>query len=154
MDIEIKDGKDYLEEVKSLIAEYTQMLGRNLSFQNLEDELKDPSKKYSTPQGELLVAVVSGKVIGMVAYHRHSAIRCEMKRLYVRPEARGLRLGETLVREIIAHARTAGYSEMVLDTITPLNAAIRLYEKAGFKECEPYYNNPMNDVLYMKKHLQ
>lgn len=49
MDIEIKDGKDYLEEVKSLIAEYTQRLGRSLSFQNLEDELKDPSKKYSPP---------------------------------------------------------------------------------------------------------
>ena len=51
MDIEIKDGKDYLEEVKSLIAEYTQRLGRNLSFQNLEDELKDPSKNTRLRKG-------------------------------------------------------------------------------------------------------
>ena len=151
--MEIKDGKGYLEEVKGLIAEYAQRLGRDLSFQDIEGELKDPSWKYTPPQGELLVAVESGKVMGMVAYHRHSEIRCEMKRLYVRPEARGLRLGETLVREIIAHAQAAGYSEMVLDTITPLKAAIALYKKAGFEECEPYYNNPMDDVIYMKKHL-
>jgi ribosomal protein S18 acetylase RimI-like enzyme len=154
LDIEIKDGKDYLEEVKRLIAEYTKRLGRNLSFQDLEGELKDPARKYTPSQGELLVAVECGKVIGMVAYHRHSAIRCEMKRLYVRPDARGLHLGETLVREIIAHARSAGYSEMVLDTIKPLKAAIGLYKKAGFEECEPFYNNPMDDVIYMKKHLQ
>ena len=152
--MEIKDGKDYLEEVRKLIAEYTQRLGRNLSFQDLEGELKDPARKYTPPQGELLVAVESGKVVGMVAYHRHSAIRCEMKRLYVRPDARGLHLGETLVREIIGHARAAGYSEMVLDTVKPLKAAIGLYKKAGFEECEPYYNNPMDDVIYMKKHLQ
>ena len=152
--MEIQDGKAYLEEVKRLIAEYTKRLGRNLSFQDLEGELKDPARKYTPPQGELLVAVECGKVIGMVAYHRHSAIRCEMKRLYVRPDARGLHLGETLVREIIAHARSAGYSEMVLDTIKPLKAAIGLYKKAGFEECEPFYNNPMDDVIYMKKHLQ
>ncbi len=42
---------------------------------------------------------------------------------------------------------------MVLDTIEPLKAAIHLYKKFGFKECEPYYNNPMNDVIYMKKIL-
>ncbi len=152
--MEIKDGKAYLEEVKRLIAEYTKRLGRNLSFQDLEGELKDPARKNTPPQGELLVAVECDKVIGMVAYHRHSAIRCKMKRLYVRPGARGLHLGETLVREIIAHARSAGYSEMVLDTIKPLKAAIGLYKKAGFEECEPFYNNPMDDVIYMKKHLQ
>ena len=151
--MEIKDGKDYLEEVKRLIAEYAQRLGRNLSFQDIEGELKDPARKYTPPQGELLVAVENGEAIGMVAYHRHSAVCCEMKRLYVRPDARGLHLGETLVREIIAHARAVGYSEMVLDTIKPLKAAIGLYKKAGFEECEPYYNNPMDDVIYMKKHL-
>lgn len=87
------------------------------------------------------------------AYHRHSAERCEMKRLYVKPETRGLHAGDLLVNEVIEHARMAGYKEMVLDTITPLKAAIGLYKKNGFKECEPYYNNPMDDVIYMMKKL-
>jgi len=151
--MEIKDGKNYIEEVKGLIKEYTLWLGRDLSFQNLEEELRNPAEKYTPPQGELLVAVENGKVLGMVAYHRHSEERCEMKRLYVRPEARGLHLGEMLVDEIISRAQKAGYSEMVLDTIKPLQAAISLYRKAGFVECTPYYDNPMDDVVYMKKEL-
>ena len=151
--MEIMDGKNYIADVKELILEYTQWLGRDLSFQNLDDELKNPAEKYTPPQGELLVAIDGGRVLGMVAYHRHTQTRCEMKRLYVRPEARGLHLGETLVKEITAHARTAGYAEMVLDTIRPLQAAIALYHKSGFMECEPYYNNPMDDVVYMKKVL-
>ena len=92
-------------------------------------------------------------MIGMVAYHRHSDERCEMKRLYVKPETRGMHLGDSFVEAIIEHARTAGYKEMVLDTIVPLEAAISLYKKHGFKECEAYYHNPMDDVIYMRKEL-
>ena len=151
--MEIKDGKDHIAEVKNLIAEYTNRLNRDLSFQNLNDELKDPAAKYTAPEGELLVAVENTKLLGMVAYHRLSDSRCEMKRLYVKPEARGLHLGDILVQAIIGHARAAGYQEMVLDTIAPLKAAISLYKKHGFTECSPYYNNPMSDVIYMRKDL-
>ena len=76
-----------------------------------------------------------------------------MKRLYVSPACRGMKLGEQLVETITDHAKKAGYQEMVLDTIQPLKAAIHLYQKMGFIECEPYYDNPMNDVIYMKKKL-
>lgn len=151
--MKIVDGKDYLPEVKELIQEYSGRLGRDLSFQNIEEELKDPSRKYTAPEGELLVAAEDDKILGMVAYHRHSDTRCEMKRLYVRPSARGMHLGDTLVTEILAHAQRAGYREIVLDTIAPLKAAISLYKKHGFEECKAYYNNPMDDVIYMCKKL-
>lgn len=125
----------------------------SISFQNLDDELKDPAKKYTAPEGELLVAVEGENVLGMIAYHKHSDTRCEMKRLYVKPSCRGMNLGEKLIEELIAHARQAGYKEMVLDTIVPLQSAIHLYKKLGFTECEPYYHNPMPDVLYFRKEL-
>lgn len=149
----VVDGKDYLPEVKELIKEYLNRLGRDLSFQNIDDELKNPEHKYTAPVGELLVAVDNGKVLGMVAYHRHSDVRCEMKRLYVRPQARGMHVGDKLVYTIIEHAKSASYKEMVLDTIVPLKAAISLYKKYDFAECAPYYHNPMNDVIYMHKYL-
>ena len=149
----ITDGKDYINEVRNLITEYIQMLGRDLAFQNITDELKDPSKKYTPPQGELLVAIEKEQVIGMIAYHRHSAIRCEMKRLYVKQQYRGMKLGEQLIQKIMELAKQSGYTEMVLDTLLPLKAAIYLYQKMGFQQCEPYYNNPMNDVIYFKKTL-
>lgn len=151
--MKIVDGKPYIQQIKELIIEYTKWLGRNLSFQNLDDELKDPAKKYTSPEGELLVAVEGEDVLGMIAYHKHSDTRCEMKRLYVKPSCRGMKLGEKLIEELIAHARQAGYKEMVLDTIVPLQSAIHLYKKLGFTECEPYYHNPMPDVLYFRKKL-
>ncbi len=149
----IIDGKHHINQVRNLIIEYTQMLNRDLSFQNIDDELKDPSKKYTTPAGELLVAIENDEVVGMIAYHKHSATRCEMKRLYVKPKYRGMKLGEQLIQKLIELAIQSGYTEMVLDTLLPLQSAIYLYQKLGFQQCEPYYNNPMNDVIYFKKTL-
>ena len=87
----------------------------------------------------------------MIAYHRHDDQRCEMKRLYVKPEARKNHIGQLLIQKIIKHAKDAGFQEMVLDTIEPLQSAIHLYHQFGFEECVPYYDNPMEDVIYMKK---
>ena len=152
--IRVVDGKPYLDQVKELIIEYTNWLGRDLSFQNLDKELADIADKYTAPNGELLVAVDERDVVlGMVAYYKHSDNRCEMKRLFVRPEGRGHALGDRLIEAIMAHAKNSGYIEMVLDTVEPLKAAIHLYNKHGFVECEPYYNNPMDDVIYMSKTL-
>ncbi|MBE6100424.1 MAG: GNAT family N-acetyltransferase [Anaerovibrio sp.] len=151
--MKIVNGKDFILQVKNLIIEYTERLGRDLTFQHIDEELQNPATKYTAPEGEILVALEGKEVLGMVAYHKHDKLRCEMKRLYVKPKARGLHLGETLVQEIISHAQRAGFKEMVLDTITPLKSAIHLYEKYGFVQCEPYYNNPMDDVIYMRKEL-
>ena len=82
------DGTTCLMEVEQLIREYTQMLGRDLSFQKLEEELRDLLRKYSGTEGRLLAAVADdGCVSGCVAYHRLSKECCEMKRLYVKPMA-------------------------------------------------------------------
>lgn len=151
--MQITDGKDYIPQVRELIREYTDALGRDLSFQHIGEELQDPARKYTVPNGELLVAVEDGRLLGMVAYHRHSDVRCEMKRLYVCPEARGRHLGNALVEAIVAHAQRVGYREMVLDTLVPMQAAISLYRRHGFAECAPYYHNPMADVIYMRRPL-
>ena len=150
----ICDGKDYLPQVKQLILDYIYFLGRDLSFQNIDDELNDLKKKYIPPNGEILVALQDDDVLGMVAYYKHDENTCEMKRLYVKPEARGRHLGDILLSNIIEHAKDNGYEIMLLDTIEPLKHAIALYKKHGFKECEPYYNNPMDDVIYMMKFLK
>lgn len=73
-----------------------------------------------------------------------------MKRLYVRPACRGQGIGQRLIEQIIAAARQEGYAEMVLDTLLPMQSAIRLYRSFGFREIPPYYNNPMPDVLYLR----
>ena len=71
--ITIVDGKPYLDQVKELIHEYTQWLGRDLSFQNLDKELSDIAEKYTALNGELLVAIYDNDVVlGMLAFYQHS----------------------------------------------------------------------------------
>lgn len=67
----------------------------------------------------------------------------------MRPQYRGLHVGAALGAAIVAAARADGYPQMVLDTITPLKAAIHTYHGLGFHEIPAYYNNPMPDVIYM-----
>ena len=110
--MKIVDGKDYIPQIKELIAEYVGRLNRDLGFQNIDEEMSDPAAKYTPPQGELLAAIEDDTLFGMVAYHKHSDTRCEMKRLYVRPSARGLSLGDALVKEILERAAKAGYKAM------------------------------------------
>ena len=153
LEIKIVDGVNHIEAIKQLVIEYTKLLGRDLSFQHLDDELNDLSAKYAPPEGRLLCAVVDDEIIGCVAYHKHTTERCEMKRLFVREGYREHHAGSKLVEAIINCARADGFKEMVLDTITPLQSAIRLYKRFGFVETEPYYQNPMSDVIYMKKIL-
>ncbi len=151
--MKIADGKDYIPQIKQLLLEYLRRLDRDLSFQNIDAELDDLSAKYTPPNGELFAIIDDNSVLGMAAYHKHSDIRCEMKRLYVTPAVRGLHLGDALVNAVIKAAEKAGYKEMVLDTLSEMKSAIHLYKKYGFEECEPYYNNPMSDVIYMIKRL-
>ena len=125
----IENGDEYIAEVKELIMEYTDRLDRDFSFQRLNDELNSLEDKYLPPNGELIVAIEDENILGMVAYHRHNDNTCEMKRLYIKPEARGCHLGNILVSEIIKKAHNNGFKEMVLDTIVPLKPAISLYKK-------------------------
>ena len=61
--------------------------------------------------------------------------------------------GSKLIEEILIAAKNDGCKEILLDTIKPLQSAIHLYKKFGFVETSPYYENPMPDVIYMKKFL-
>jgi len=77
-----------------------------------------------------------------------------MKRLFVRPEARGTGLGRRLVQEIIEVARELGYSLMRLDTLNILTEAMSLYGTLGFRRTEPYYENPLPGVVYWELELK
>ena len=152
--MELVDGAPYLEEVKNLIREYTEWLGRDLAFQGLEEELSDLPGKYLPPHGQLVVALdEASTVCGCVAYHRLDAKTAEMKRLYVLPSGRGHHLGNRLAERIMELAREDGCTRMVLDTVRPLEAAVSLYRKLGFDEIEPYYHNPFEDVIYFGREL-
>jgi ribosomal protein S18 acetylase RimI-like enzyme len=76
-----------------------------------------------------------------------------MKRLYVRPEARGQDLGRRLVEAVIAFARNAKHERILLDTLASMRRAQELYASLGFEPTEPYYPNPMPGTKYLALRL-
>ena len=153
MEIDIKAAYNDLENIKLLFNEYTTMLGVNLTFQGYDEEIKKLPGKYALPYGRLYIAYYNNKAAGCIALRKFENDGCEMKRLFVRPEYRHLKIGKKLVDKIIEDARELKYKYMVLDTLSNLHEAVSLYRKFGFQEVEAYYENPLDNVLYFKLEL-
>jgi putative acetyltransferase len=145
------DGSEpeWLEVARDLIAEYGASVGVDLSFQAFGDELAGLPGAYAPPRGRLLVALVDGDPAGCVALRPLEDGGCEMKRLYVRPPFRGLRLGRALAERIVDSARQLGYRRMRLDTLPSMDTAQGLYRSLGFRETAPYTVNPVPDATFM-----
>lgn len=152
------------ETIHILFSEYASSLGIDLTFQQFHDELATLPGKYTEPeQGALLIAwmdepesdnnpaapATKAVAVGCIALRHNTPVWSEMKRLYVRPQARGLRLGEKLVEAIISRAKVLGYRGIRLDTLANMTAAQGLYRKCGFGEIEPYYETPVEGTVFM-----
>ena len=151
--IHVKTAK-HLDETRQLFREYENFLGVDLCFQGFEEELARLPGEYASPKGSLLLAVDGKNTAGCVALRPFNGDVCEMKRLYLRSEYRGVGLGRKLAKKIIEKAERIGYSSMWLDTFENLKEAVGLYESLGFKRVNPYYNNPLPGVIYWELQLK
>jgi putative acetyltransferase len=147
-------GADHYRTARSLIEEYAADLnvsiGVDLAFQNFSAELEHLAECYGPPSGCLLLASSDDEWLGCCALRQLSPEVCEMKRLYIKPQARGANLARRLSHELLSQARTLGYRRMVLDTLGNMTAAQALYRSLGFRDTAPYYFNPLPGVIYME----
>lgn len=142
------------EVARELFTEYGRSLDFSLCFQDFEAELERLGEMYAPPGGSLLLAHdEEGRPIGCVALRTWAPGIGEMKRLYVRPPARGTGLGRRLAEEILAEARRLGLTRVCLDTVPSMRAAIALYRSLGFREAAPYRENPIAGTLYFELEL-
>lgn len=138
------------EDARTLFLEYAASLDIDLGFQGFEAEQATLPGKYAPPEGALFLARTSNDIaVGVVGVRPFNAPRsCEIKRLYVRPEGRGSGAGRLLMVRTIAFARQTGYSEILLDTLPGMSAAIRLYGSLGFREVAPYSANALPGTVF------
>lgn len=137
-------------EVRRLFEEYWNSFGFTPCFQHFDQELAALPGSYAPPDGRLALAVVEGAMAGCVALRRFDARRCEAKRLYVRPGFRGHGLGRALLDWIIAEARSAGYREMIGDTMPVMTKALEMYDRRGFERTGPYGSEPTPGAVYLR----
>ena len=140
-----------IDAVRRLLREYADALQVDLCFQNFAQELAELPGDYAPPGGALLLALRDAEPVGCAALRAlGTAPGCaEVKRLYVQPAGRGLGLGRALACAVIERARAIGYRELRLDTLATMSEARALYASLGFRECAPYYRNPLPGTTYM-----
>lgn len=139
------------DTVRQLMRDYERDMGEKLCLDGFEEELANLPGKYRRPGGLVVLGYLHQKPVGCGAIRPLSDHACEMKRLYVAPEARGQGIGRAIVRRLLREARLQGYRTMKLDTLKRMEAAIQLYDTMGFTPCEPYHERAIEDVVFYER---
>lgn len=153
MEILAVDSGPRLEQVRELFQEYWTSFGFTPCFQDFGSELASLPGDYAVPHGRLALALIDAQAAGCVALRKFDAERCEAKRLYVRPPFRGRGLGHALLEWVIGAARSAGYREMVGDTMPVMERALEMYARVGFERTGPYSRDPTPGAIFLRLRL-
>src|SRR5574338_406392 len=143
-----------LDQLRQFFRNYAGWLGVDLSFQNFGAEMESLPGVYAPPAGRLFLAEVDGRAAGCVGIRPFSEGVCEMKRLYVEPQMRGLGVGRELALAAIKTARTLGYRKIMLDTLPAMRIAVKLYRELGFTEAPAYYPTPVEGTVFLALDLE
>jgi putative acetyltransferase len=111
------------------------------------EELREPNVTFIT-------ARMNGRVVGCGAFVNRDGDYAEIKRMYVSPESRGMKIGRRILEELESLARDAGLRQALLETGIHQLAAIQCYLDAGFERSGPfgaYVDDPLS--VFMKKNL-
>ena len=157
--LRLASGARDVELARELFAEYASTLELDLAFQGFDDELATLPGRYAPPRGRLVLAGSPGEAVGCVALREldpppaalggmTAAPIGEIKRLYVRPVARGTGTGRRLAAAVVDAARAIGYRTLCLDTLASMHEARALYASLGFATAARYYGPPLDDIVY------
>lgn len=139
--------------IRTLFLEYAASLDVDLAYQAFQNEVASLPGDYAPPRGCLLLARDGGAARACVGVRPLDDNVCEMKRLYVRPEARGSGIGRTLTIAAIEFGRAAGFRAIRLDTLPSMAAAQVLYRSLGFRDIAPYRFSPVAGNVFMELQL-
>ena len=136
------------------MREYVAWIGLDLAYQEIDAELDGLPGEYVPPRGALFVVEGRGQLIAMIGLRPLDDTICEMKRLFVRPEARGRGLAKQLITRVLDEARRLDYIEIRLDTLPMMGDAQSLYLSLGFTDIAPYYETPIAGTRFMSLRLR
>ncbi|MBC7843502.1 MAG: GNAT family N-acetyltransferase [Gemmatimonadaceae bacterium] len=144
------DDGALLAMARELVGEYAVMPHTVPRWPDAAANIAALPQPFVPPRGALLVARNGDDAVGcgaLLAYEPpHIA---EIKRVYVRPSARGQGVGEVIMRALLSEAAARGFSRVRLDTAPELLAAQALYLRLGFEPIPQYRNTQLpGDVCF------
>jgi ribosomal protein S18 acetylase RimI-like enzyme len=152
-----------ISDARGLLLEYgrfvlSQAGAVQFCFGSLEKEAAELPGSYMNQGGGALIAYARESPAGFVAWRALPAEvapdSLEMKRLWVRSEARGLGIGRMLTMAVIDRARSARRSAIYLDTVpSSMGNAYRLYLELGFRDCPPYNDSAIEGITYLSLNI-
>lgn len=154
VNIKIAGTDDDFEQGKILFEEYAGSLDFDLGYQDFKKELNTIAEQYKEPEGALLLCFIDDKnAAGCAGVRKFSEGVAELKRLYVKPGYRSLKIGKRLLESAIDTAKQLNYKFIRLDTVPGQTKAQELYHYLGFYEIEPYRYSPIEGTIYFEKRL-
>ncbi|MEV0084604.1 GNAT family N-acetyltransferase [Saccharopolyspora sp. NPDC050642] len=137
--------REYIDEIAS------RYYGRPATAAEVDEAIaEDPNDGLHPPEGVFLVAR-GAEPFGCVGIRPMEPGIAELKRMYVRPQARGLGVGTGLLAAVEQHAKELGFRSIRLDTRNDLVEARNLYAKNGFHEIPAYNQGPYAEHWFEKK---
>jgi GNAT superfamily N-acetyltransferase len=154
-----------LAQARDLVVEYGRFViaqpgAARFCFGSLEKEAARLPTSYHEQGGGSLLALVNEEPAGFIAWRALAPSPAvvpdawELKRLWVRPVARGLGLGRLLTQSVLDRAIAADRKAVYLDTApAAMAAAHRVYLDLGFQACSVYNDNPVEGIIFLVKFL-
>lgn len=100
---------------------------------------------FQTPNSAYFIAEMEGKIVGGGGIYPTEDLpqnTCELVKMYLLPEARGIGLGRMMMERCLETARLNGFQQVYLETLPELKQAVKVYEKFGFEYlCAPLGNS-------------
>lgn len=130
--------------IRNTLAEFDANRPGTVYFDSSTDKL---SELFLTPKSAYFVAEAEGKILGGGGIYPTEGLpegTCELVKMYLLPEARGIGLGRTLIEQCLQTARENGFQQVYLETLTELHLALKIYEKFGFK----YLSAPLGNTKH------
>jgi GNAT superfamily N-acetyltransferase len=139
--------------VRRELAAYLDYIGDALDADGLDHDIAHWQDEYDGRRGALLLVVdAAEEVVGTAAVRVLEPGVAELKRMWLRPAARGQGLAQPLLDKCLDEGRRLGCQTMRLDSQAKLAAAVKLYRANGFREIPIYNDNPRADI-WMEREL-
>jgi putative acetyltransferase len=140
--IEARDDVRMAQIIRTVMPEFG---ASGSGFAINDPEVDWMSKAYSAPRSAYWVVERDGVVEGgggVAQLEGGDADTCELRKMYFLPSVRGLGAGAEIMKRSLDAARAFGFKRCYLETLSGMDAAMKLYERTGFRRID----QPMGDT--------